>query len=322
MDWIAEAQQVIKTQVKAIEELNCMLNANYLEVINLLNDCKGRVVVTGIGKSGLIGKKFASTLASTGTPAFFLNAAESLHGDIGVICPEDVLIAISKSGESAELNLMLPTLRKMGIKSIAITTNSESFLAKHTDYILLMNPAIQESCPFNIAPTSSTTAMLVLGDTIAITLMKMKKIKIEDYALRHPGGRIGRRFIMEVRDVMLKGHANPIIRTNNTIKQCIITMSEKQAGAISVINDNNEIIGLITDYDIRMHLQKEENIFSLSIEEIMNKEPVTVHDTDNAFSVLEMMQKRNRPINVVPVLNLHREVVGMLRLQDLVKQGL
>lgn len=283
--------------------------------------CRGKIVLSGMGKSGLVAKKIASTMSSTGTPAIFMHPAEGMHGDLGMVTSEDIVIAISKSGESPELNSILPSARIIGSKIIAITGNRKSTLARLADFVIDIGDT-KEACPFNMAPTTSSTVTLVVGDALSVVLMKMRGFGLDNFALFHPGGRIGKRLIMTVSDIMLKGEDNPLINISESIKNCLIKISEKQAGAVSVVDNRGSLVGLVTDYDIRKHLEKEENIFSMTIKDIMNSNPVYVKENEKAFKAFEVMQKRNRPINVMPVLSEEKVVVGMLRLQDLIKAGL
>jgi arabinose-5-phosphate isomerase len=321
MNILSEIKNIIDIEMEGLLNLKSRINSEFKQTVEEIYNCRGKVILSGIGKSGLIAKKIASTMSSIGTPAIFMHPAEGMHGDVGIVTAEDIFIAIGKSGESSELNNIILSIRKIGAKVIAITCNRESNLAALADIIIDIGD-VKEACPFNMAPTTSSTIMLVIGDALAIVLMKMRGFELDDYALLHPGGRLGKRLLMTVSDVMLKGNDNPVIHILENTKNCILKITEKQAGAISVVDDTGGLVGLITDYDIRKHLEKEENIFSMTIKDIMNPKPFYVYENEKAFAALEFMQKRERPINVVPVLNKDNIVVGMLRLQDLVKVGL
>jgi arabinose-5-phosphate isomerase len=244
-----------------------------------------------------------------------------MHGDLGIIGADDVVIAIGKSGESTELNGVLPSVKNVGAKIIGVMGEADSTLAKYSDIIINIGN-IEEACPFNMAPTTSSTVTMVLGDAIAVALMKMRGFDLADYALLHPGGQIGKRLTMMVSDIMLQGSNNPIINISDSVKNCISEISRKLAGAVSVVDNEGMLMGLVTDYDIRTHLEKEENIFSMKIEEIMNSNPVFIYDDEKAFSALKIMQERERPITILSVLNRKNLVVGMLRMHDLIKEGL
>lgn len=321
IDIITEILRVIDTEVDGLQTLRNSVNSDFKRAVEEIYKCRGKVFISGIGKSGLIARKIASTLSSLGTPAIFMHPAEGMHGDLGMITAEDIVIAVGKSGESVELNNILLAVRKIGTGIIAVTGNRQSTLASLADIIIYLGD-MKEACPFNIAPTTSSTATLVIGDALAVVLMMMRGFQLDDYALLHPGGRLGKRLIMSVADVMLKDKHNPVVSISENMKKCILNISEKQAGAVSVIDDNGKLMGLITDYDIRKHLEKEENIFMMTIKDIMNPSPLVAYEDMKAFSVLELMQKREKPITVIPVLNREDIVVGMLRLQDLIKAGL
>ena len=321
MNILSEIKNIIDIEMEGLLNLKSRINSEFKQTVEEIYNCRGKVILSGIGKSGLIAKKIASTMSSIGTPAIFMHPAEGMHGDVGIVTAEDIFIGIGKSGESSELNNIILPIRKIGAKVIAITCNRESNLAALADIIIDIGD-VKEACPFNMAPTTSSTIMLVIGDALAIVLMKMRGFYLDDYSLLHPGGRLGKGLLMTVSDVMLKGNDNPVIHILENTKNCILKITEKQAGAISVVGDTGGLVGLITDYDIRKHLEKEENIFSMTIKDIMNPKPFYVYENEKAFAALEFMQKRKRPINVVPVLNKDNIVVGMLRLQDLVKVGL
>ena len=321
MDIESEIARVIGIEIKGLSLLQERINSSVKDAVETIYDCRGKIILTGIGKSGLVAKKIASTMSSVGTPAIFMHPAEGMHGDLGIVNNIDVVMAIGKSGESTELNSILLSIKNAGAKIIGIMGNSNSTLAKYSDIVIDIGD-IEEACPFNMAPTTSSTVTMVLGDAIAVALMKMREFTLADYARLHPGGQLGKRLILKVADIMLKGEENPLVSVSDGVKNCILKISEKRAGAVSVIDDNGKIVGVVTDYDIRKHLEKEENIFSLEITDIMNNSPVYVYEDENAFSALKTMQEREKPITVLPVLNREKIVVGMLRLQDLVREGL
>ncbi len=321
IDIESEIFNVIDIEIAGLLALKKKVDKEFKDAVKAIHECKGKVILTGMGKSGLIAKKIASTMSSIGTPAIFMHPAEGMHGDLGVVSKEDVVIAIGKSGESYELNGVLPSIRNVGAKIISITGNASSTVAKMSDMIIDIGD-VKEACPFNMAPTTSSTVAMVLGDAIAVSLMKMRGFKMLDYALLHPGGQIGRRLIMKVEDLMLKGNNNPVISLSDTVKNSILRISEKQAGAVSVIDDKGKLVGLVADYDIRKHLEKEENIFTMKIEDIMNPKPLFIYEDKKAFFALKIMKERKKPITVLPVLNREDIVVGILRLQDLIEAGL
>jgi arabinose-5-phosphate isomerase len=316
-----EVTKVIDIEMKGLSLLRKHIDSSVKSAVETIFNCSGKVILTGMGKSGLVAKKIASTMSSVGTPAIFMHPAEGMHGDLGIIGAEDVVIAIGKSGESSELSGVLPSIKSVGAKIIGIMGDGNSTLARYSDIIIDIGDA-EEACPFNMAPTTSSTVTMVLGDAMAVALMKMRGFDLDDYALLHPGGQIGKRLSMMVSDVMLKGSNNPIINISDSVKNCISEISTKLAGAVSIVDNDGKILGLVTDYDIRKHIEKDENIFLMEIKDIMNPGPTFVYEDEKAFSALTIMQERERPITILTVLNRKNIVVGMLRMHDLVKEGL
>lgn len=321
MDVFAEMRRVVDVERQALERLHESMGPAYEEAGRWLYACSGTVILTGVGKSGIIAQKIAATMISTGTPATFLHGAEAMHGDVGVIRKHDVMLAISKSGESEELLTILPVVRSLGAKIISITAQPTSTLARDSD-LVLHTPIEEEACPLNMAPTSSTTAALVVGDALAMTLMKLRNFKPDDFALNHPGGQLGKRLLLNVRDVMRSGTDNPIIRLQTSPRHMLYEITNKRAGAVSVADDAGHLVGLVTDYDVRRALESGRDFFSLTVQEIMNPNPECVYDDQKAFFALERMEKREKPISVLPVLNRQEAVVGMVHLHDLVVRGL
>jgi arabinose-5-phosphate isomerase len=287
----------------------------------MLAACTGQIIVTGVGKSGIIATKIAATLRSTGTPAIFLHAGEALHGDIGIVCPSDVVLAVGKSGETDELNSLLRFLKKTGAKIISLTSNGTSAMAKLSDIVLSLHVP-REACPLNLTPTASTTAALAVGDAIAIALMRMKNISESDFARTHPGGQLGKRLLLTVDDVMRKNEQNPVIRADRTTKEMLIQITAFRVGAISVIDKDGQLLGLVTDYDIRKTLESGRDLFALKISDVMNSSPDVVFSDEKAIHALEKMKARNKPTAVIPVLDRSRKVVGMVHLHDLISAGL
>ena len=321
IDIESEIIRVIDIEMKGLSLLREHIDSSVKSAVETIFNCRGKVILTGMGKSGLVAKKIASTMSSVGTPAIFMHPAEGMHGDLGIIAAEDVVIAIGKSGESSELNGVLPSIKSVGAKIIGIMGDGNSTLAKYSDVVIKIGD-LEEACPLNMAPTTSSTVTMVLGDAMAVALMKMRDFDLADYALLHPGGQIGKRLTMRVSDVMLKGSNNPVINITESVKNCISEISSKLAGAVSVVDNDSKILGLVTDYDIRRHIEKEENIFSMEIKDIMNPDPVFVYEDEKAFPALRIMQEREKPITILSVLSRKNLVVGMLRMHDLVKEGL
>jgi arabinose-5-phosphate isomerase len=318
---ISEIKEIIKVEIEGLNALLDSVDGAYVEVVRMIHECSGKVVMIGIGKSGIVARKIAATFASTGTPAIFVHPVEGMHGDLGIITKGDIVVAVSKSGESAEINVILPVVRRMGAGIIALTGNKASTMVKLADRFICFGE-LQEACPFNTAPTTSTTATLVIGDAIALALMKLDNFKLDDFALFHPGGRIGKRLIVRVSDIMLCGQNNPSVNLNASVRDMIIRITEKQAGAVSVVDKDGKLAGLITDYDIRRILEKGGDIFSMNIKEVMNPSPVSIDKDEMAYAALKTMQGGKKNYIVMPVVDGANVAVGMLRLLDIVKAGL
>lgn len=321
VDVLVEIQRVIDLEVRAINALKPTLGLTYEKAVRWIFDCQGKVVVTGVGKSGVIAQKIAATMVSTGTAALFLHGADGMHGGVGIIKKEDIVLAIGKSGESDELLAILPVARNIGAKVISITAQPNSNMAKYSD-LILHTPIEEEACPLNMAPTCSTTAALVVGDALAMALMKLRDFQPDDFAVNHPGGQLGKRLLLKVGDLMRSGDANPVVHGARDVRFMLTEMTRQRAGAVSVVNDERRLLGLVTDYDVRRVLEAQKDLFELTIQEIMNATPEFAFEDENAYLSLEKMEKRTKPISVLPVLNRQKEVVGMIHLHDLVARGL
>jgi arabinose-5-phosphate isomerase len=312
---------VFDIEIEALQSVMKSISPEFERAVRVIAACRGRIILTGIGKSGIVANKIAATLTSTGTPAAFIQAAEALHGDLGIVSAADVLVAVGKSGESAELNALLPIVKKMGTTIIAITGSAGSRMARFADIVLELKIP-REACPLNLAPTSSTTASLVLGDAIAVALMKLKKVSATDFARHHPGGQLGKRLLLQVGDVMRTGDRNPTVKVNDTVRRMLVLITEGQAGAISVVDSRGSLAGLVSDYDVRKALESTEAIFDLRIRDIMNPKPMFVFGDQMATEALDLMRSRKKPTAVLPVLGRNRKVVGMIHIMDLVSAGL
>ena len=321
MDILEELRRVIRLEGEAIAQLEQSLGAPFVEAVQMLQACEGKIILTGVGKSGLIANKISATMVSTGTPAVFLHGSEGMHGDIGIVAKEDIVLAVGKSGESEELLALLPFIRRIGARIISITAQPQSTLARNSD-VILVTPIQEEACPLKLAPTCSTTAALVLGDALAMALMKLRNFQQADFALFHPGGQLGKRLILTVGDLMRKGDANPVVRLQEDIRTVLCEMTEKRAGAVSVIDEEYRLLGLMTDFDIRRVLEAGKDLFSLSVGEVMNAKPTWVYEDEKAVKALEYMEKREKPISLLPVLNRQEKVVGMIHVHDLISRGL
>lgn len=319
-DIIQQAKNIIRIESDAVSALAERIDDGFVRAIEILYSCESKVVVTGMGKSGIIAKKIAATLASTGTPAFFLNPAEGSHGDVGVVSKEDVVLALSNSGETEEIIRILPTLKRMDIRIISMTGNMQSSLAKASDVVLDVSVR-EEACPMGLAPTASTTACLAMGDALAITLLSKKGFTEEDFAFFHPGGNLGRRLLLTVQDLMHTGGAVPSVRVETLMKDAIIEISSKRLGITAVTDAENRLQGVITDGDLRRGLEKwGEGFFSLRAEEVMTHRPKTVTANMLAVKALTIMEKYS--ITVLVVSDEGNNIHGVIHLHDLLKAGI
>lgn len=310
------AKNTILSESIAIAKLVDFLDDNFVKTVEIIYNSTGRLVVTGIGKSAIIAQKIVATLNSTGTPSLFLHASEAIHGDLGMVQPGDVLICISKSGNSPEIKVLVPLLKRFGNKLVAITGNTTSFLSKEADYVL--NTYVEsEACPNNLAPTNSTTAQLVMGDAIAVCLMEMKNFTSEDFAKYHPGGALGKKLMLRVKDMLDTTH-KPIVAPNSSIKTVIVEISEKRLGVTAVV-DKDKVIGIITDGDLRRMLNKSETISGLTAVDIMTKNPKMVKSTDLVSDALNILEDFS--ITQLVVVD-NGEYKGVLHLHDILKEGI
>src|SRR5437867_8034174 len=321
MDILGEINRVMALESRAIDRLRESVGPAQDESGTLNYASPGKVTLTGIGKSGIIAQKIASTMVSTGTPALFLHPTEGMHGDIGIAHKDDIIIAIGRSGESDELIALLPSIRRIGARLISITAEVDSTLAQRAD-IVLLTPIAEASCPLNMAPTCSTTAALVVGDALAMALMKLRNFQPEEFALYHPGGQIGKRLLLTVRDLMRTGARNPVVKVNATVQEMFSEITAKHTGAVSIVDDAGKLIGLVTDYDIRRAAGEGRNIFKMTIREIMNPNPIRVNVDEKAIQALKIMEERQKPLAVLPVVDSDSIVRGMIHLHDLIDKGL
>ena len=308
------ARKVLAIEADAVAALISRLDQRFLDAVGLILGCRGRVVVAGIGKSGHIARKIASTMASTGTPAFFLHLAEASHGDLGMIQREDVMVALSYSGESDELLTIIPLIKRQGAKLIAITGNPDSTLAREADVYLDARVA-QEACPLNLAPTASTTAALALGDALAIALLDARGFGVEDFARSHPGGMLGRKLLTHVRDVMRAGEAIPRVPDTALFSEALLEMSKKGMGMTAVLDRDGRIAGIFTDGDLRRTLERGPDTRKLGIAAVMTRDPRTIAPEKLAVEAVELMERHR--INQLLVVSGAGELVGALNMHDL-----
>ena len=314
---ITSALRSIELQASSIAGLSFFINESFEKAVNLLAHSSGRLVITGIGKSAIVAQKIVATMNSTGTPALFMHAADAIHGDLGMVQPADTVMVISKSGDSPEIKVLAPLLRNFGNTLIGMVGNMDSYLAKQSD-IILNTTVAQEACPNNLAPTTSTTAQMVMGDALAVCLMETRGFNSIDFAKYHPGGALGKKLYLRVADLLLT-HGKPIIKSGATIKEAILEITKKRLGAAAVLDDNEEVIGIITDGDIRRMLEKYDSFATLSANDIMSKTPKTIEADAMAVAALEKMRENN--INQLIALDRDR-YAGIIHLQDLVREGI
>ncbi|QIH39549.1 MULTISPECIES: KpsF/GutQ family sugar-phosphate isomerase [Flavobacterium] len=313
---LASAKKTILSESQSIAKLTDFLDENFIEATQKIYNSKGRLVVTGIGKSAIIAQKIVASFNSTGTPSLFLHASEAIHGDLGMIQNEDVIICISKSGNSPEIKVLVPLLKRFGNTLIAITGNMTSFLAKGSDFVL--NTTVDaESCPNNLAPTNSTTAQLVMGDALAVCLMEMRDFKPEDFAIYHPGGALGKKLLLRVKD-MLEHSLKPMVSPDASIKKVIFEISEKRLGVTAVV-ENNKVIGIITDGDIRRMLSDRDTFADLTAKDIMTKNPKMTTSSAMVVDALNIMEDFS--ITQLVVVD-ESEYKGVLHLHDILKEGI
>ena len=313
---IASAKKTFLSESQSIANLGNFIDINFAKTVEEIYKSKGRLVVTGIGKSAIIAQKIVASLNSTGTPSLFLHASEAIHGDLGMVQPHDVIICISKSGNSPEIKVLVPLLKRDGNVLIAITGNPTSFLGKESHYVL--NTYVEsESCPNNLAPTNSTTAQLVMGDALVVSLMEMKKFTAEDFAKFHPGGALGKKLLLRVRDI-LDATNKPSVSPNSSIKDAIVEISEKRLGVTAVVDDK-KVVGIITDGDIRRMLNKTDTIAGLTAKDIMTINAKSIKSTELVSDALNILE--NFSITQLAVID-NDEYLGIIHLHDILKEGI
>ncbi|MFA5336941.1 MAG: KpsF/GutQ family sugar-phosphate isomerase [Candidatus Omnitrophota bacterium] len=316
---IGWAKEVLSIEAEGIASLKDSLDDNFLSAVRILSTCRGKIVVTGMGKAGIIGQKFSATLSSTGTSSFWLHAAEAVHGDLGRIEEKDVVVVLSYSGETEEIKNLIPFIRQIGAKIIAITGNLRSSLNRYVDGFI--NVRIdKEACPLGLAPTTSTTAMLAACDAISVVLQKIKGFKEKDFAFFHPRGSLGRKLLLTVKDIMRKKRFNPIVNEDTLVKDVLVKITSAHAGAASVVDSSNRLIGIFTDGDLRRNLERYSNLLRKKVKDVMTKNPIVVKDADLASQALKVLETKK--IDEVPVVDKNYHPVGMLDVQDLIAAGI
>lgn len=311
------AIQTIKTEAEAIGKLAALVDDDFEKSVSVIYNGKGRVIVTGIGKSAIIANKIVATLNSTGTPAIFMHAADAIHGDLGIIQPDDVIICLSKSGSTPEIKVLIPLIRNLGNKIIAIVSSTNSYLAQQSDYVLKAT-VDKEACPNNLAPTSSTTAQLVIGDALAVCLLKLRGFTPDDFARVHPGGSLGKKLYMRVSDLFVHVNA-PKVTLEDKIRTIILEMTSKRLGATAVLNPDNTVAGIITDGDLRRMLQKNESVEKLTAKDIMSANPKSINRDELAIHAFNKMESYKITQLIVTD---NDKYAGMIHLHDILKEGI
>lgn len=312
------AKEVLRIEADAVRKLIPRITRSFERAVTLLLDCRGRVVVTGMGKAGIIGQKLSATLASTGTPSHWVHPAEAIHGDLGRITKQDIIIALSNSGETEELTQLLPLIKRLGARLIALTGNVRSTLGKHSDVTLNVS-VDKEACSLNLAPTSSTTAMLAMSDALAVVVAEAKGFKERDFAFLHPGGQLGRKLLLRVRDLMRTRNASPVVSGRLRLKEVLVAITKARAGCASIVDGRGRLIGIFTDGDLRRHVDSKINFTEQPVRELMTPHPKTTSPEHLAAEALRVL--REHKIDELVVVDSRRRPVGLLDVQDLLKAG-
>ena len=316
---ILKAKEVIRIESEAVAALEQKINASFQQAVDTLFACKGRVIITGMGKSGIIARKIVATMNSTGTPAIFLHPSDAVHGDLGMVRSDDVVMCISKSGDTQEIRQLLPMFKRIGVPVISMVGNSASHLAQQSDIVLDITVK-EEACPHNLAPTSSTTVTLVMGDALAVTLLEKKKFTANDFAMFHPGGNLGKRLLLKIEELAITGDQIPKVSLKASIKDAILEITAKRLGATCVLNADGTLSGIITDGDLRRLLQKTSDISGLTALEVMSKDPKTIRKGTLASIALQEMERYS--ITQLVIVDEEKKPFGVVHLHDLVRAGL
>ncbi len=319
MSHLAKAREVFDIELAALKAVRSQLDQSFDQAVDAIISAlkgRGKIVIVGIGKSGNVGSKIAATLTSTGSTAVVLNSVDALHGDVGIVNDGDVILALSYSGESEELLNLLPALKRFSVKIITMTGNAKSSLAQHSD-LALITKVPKEACPFNLAPTSSTTAMLVMGDALAMAMLQARGFKQKDFAKYHPSGAIGRAMLLKVGEIMRRGERNAVAREDISVKEALLVMTHAKSGSLAVVNARNRLVGIFTDGDFRRHMAADENLLAKTLKTVMTRNPIHIRETALAAEALKIFNERS--IDDLIVVNAKNEPVGLIDSQDLPK---
>ncbi|MGE5197287.1 MAG: KpsF/GutQ family sugar-phosphate isomerase [Deltaproteobacteria bacterium] len=316
---LKRAKEVLDIEAEAVKFLKSRIDKEFCRAVDCILKTKGRIVVSGMGKTGIIAQKFSATLASTGTPSLFLHSAEAVHGDLGRVTQDDTVIIISNSGQGEEIKQLLPLLKKIGSKVIALTGNKNSMLTRYSDIVLDVSVK-KEACPLGLAPTASTTATLAMTDALAVCLVELKGFNEKDFAFYHPGGLLGKRLLLKVEDIMRTGSSNPVVNEDKKVSEVLVKITQARAGSATVVDKKGRLAGIFTDGDLRRHLEINPDLAQLRIREVMTKNPTTVTAHMLAAEAMRILQAKK--IDELPVIDKKHRPVGLLDVQDLLRAGL
>lgn len=316
---ISIAQKTLRTESRAISKLVSRIDKNFQKAINLMAKSPGRVIVTGMGKPGYIAQKVSATMSSTGTPSLYLHPAEALHGDLGRVTRNDIILAFSNSGETEEVVRLLPIIKKIGAKLISVTGNTKSTLARNSDHVI-DSSVDKEACPMGLAPTTSTTVMLALGDAIAVALLDKKKFQPKDFAMFHPGGSLGKRLLLKVEDIMRGKRQTAIVKKNEKVKEVLIKVTRSRAGSATIVDPKGKLVGIFTDGDLRRHFDGGKDILEEKVANVMTPSPVTITKDKLAAEAFDIL--RSKKIDEIPVVDSSGRPIGLLDVQDILNAGL
>jgi len=318
-DIVGAGKGIFDVEIRALEKTREALSDDFVAIVRLILACRGKVVITGMGKPGHVGAKMAATFASLGTPSFFLHPAEAMHGDLGMLDQKDVVLMLSYSGESGEVTHLLPVIKEIGCTTIAVTGNARSTLAGECDYHFYF-PPFEEACYLHLAPTSSTTALIALGDALAIVVSRLRHYTKEDFALHHPAGALGKKLLTKVSDLMYSGAENAMVHEGCSLKQAIVEMSEKGLSMVTVVDADNHLVGILTDGDLRRMLERGVDVYHEDIDHVMTRSPKRIYAHEMAVDALQKMNDLR--ITGMPVLDANDRVVGSILMQDIIKSGI
>lgn len=318
-DYISEAKKVFDKEIEALEKTRDALGENFETILNLILDCEGKLILTGMGKPGHIATKMSATFASLGIPSFFMHPGEAMHGDLGMVEKKDVVMLMSYSGESEEVTRLMPVLKEIGCKTIAITGKPQSTLAQECQYHFFF-PEFEEACYLHLAPTSSTTTLLVLGDALAVIASRAINYTRDDFGLHHPAGALGKKLLVKVKNLMYSGDEDAVVLEGSTLHQAIVEMSKKGLSMVTIVDTENNIKGIITDGDLRRMLDKNVDVYNAVVDDLMTKNPTTVDYREMAVNALQTMS--DKKITCMPVVNEENKLVGTILMQDIFKAGI